>query len=327
MKRILFCASLLCAGALCAQDAADTFLLYRVAGRTWTIKSVPGAASDQNNAIQFMRYEVLEVYDDHAMYSRLRLDQNKKPPKGVEPSVARIEFKADRPPFKAPDGVTATATETVKVAGQSFECDVYTITVGNATPSKYWYSKLYPGLVVRETAMNGTDELVEFDAFKEDAPPPPPKKGAKPPKDPPKEEAPPAGTYLPKKPWIMAVRTAAGTSYKRYEVVKGEAEQAELKVTALDETRKAAKGAKGETLVAKFGEASSPLYTGGDGVQDRVEKRKTPAGVLECKVYRAKLDGKDAQIWVAVKYPGLVVRISIGENGKEGGSELCEFKE
>jgi hypothetical protein len=84
---------------------------------------------------------------------------------------------------------------------------------------------------------------------------------------------------------------------------------------------------KGETLVAKFGEASSPLYTGGDGVQDRVEKRKTPAGVLECKVYRVKLDGKDAQIWVAVKYPGLVVRISIGENGKEGGSELCEFKE
>ncbi|CAG1769214.1 hypothetical protein BAC2_00137 [uncultured bacterium] len=327
MTRLLLLA-MFCAGALCAEETPDTFLLYRVGGRTWTIKSMPGAAGDQNNSIQFMRYEVLEVHEDHAMYSRLRLDQNKKPPKGVEPSIGRMEFKADRPPFKAPDGAVAGVAETLKVAGQSFECDVYTITVGNATPSKYWYSKRYPGLLVREEAMNGTDELVEFDAFKEDEPP---KKeagrGKKPPKEAPKEEAPPSGTYLPKKPWIMAVRSSAGTTYKRFEVVKGEAEQAELKVTALDENKKAAKGAKGETLVAKFGEAASPIYTGGDGVEDRVEKRKTPAGVMECRVYRAKIDGKDAHIWVAVKYPGLVVRTAIGENGKEGGSELCEFKE
>jgi hypothetical protein len=321
MKQILLL-TLLCACPLLAEDA-DTFLLYRVGGRTWTMKSTPGAAGDQNNSIQFMRYEVLEVHADYAMYSRLRLDQNKKPPKGVTASVARVEFKADLPPFKAAEGMTAVAAETLKVGGQSFECEVYTVTVGSATPSKYWYSKLYPGLLVREQAMNGTDELVEFDAFKEDLPPPAPKKGAKPPK----EEAPPSGTYLPKKPWIMALRSTTGTSYKRYELVKGEAEQAELKVTALDETKKAAKGAKGETLIAKFGEAASPIYTGGDGVEDRVEKRKTVAGVIECKVYRAKIDRKDAHVWVAMKYPGLVVRTAIGENGKDGGSELVEFKE
>ncbi len=326
MARLLILA-MICAGALCAEETPDKFLLYRVGGRTWTIKSMPGAASDQNNSIQFMRYEVLEVHEGHAMVSRLRLDQNKKPPKGVEPSISRIEFNADRPPFKALEGSVEGLAETLKVAGQSFDCDVYTITVGNATPSKYWYSKRYPGLLVRETAMNGTDELVEFDAFKEDLPPPAPKKGAKPPKDPPKEEAPPSGTYIPKKPWIMAMRTSAGTTYRRYEVVKSEAEQAEFKVAALDENKKAAKGAKSETLLAKFGEASSPIYTGADGVEARTEKRKTPGGVLECRVYRAKIDGKEAHIWVALKYPGLVVRTAIGENGKEGGSELFEFKE
>src|SRR5262245_27924839 len=111
------------AGALCA-DEPDKFLLYRVGGRTWTTKSTPGMASDQNNSVQYMRYEVLEVHDDHAIYSRLRLDQARKAPKGVEASVQRIEFKADRPPFK-PFETKPVATETVKVGGVSIECDVY----------------------------------------------------------------------------------------------------------------------------------------------------------------------------------------------------------
>jgi hypothetical protein len=324
MARLFLIAGLIFAGALCAEENADTFRLYNVGGRTWTIKSMPGTAGDQNNSIQFMRYEVLEVYDDHCVYSRLRLDQNRKTAKGVEPSIARLDFKVDRPPFKAPEGVPET--ETLKVAGLSFECDVYTITVGNATPSKYWYAKRYPGLVVREQAMNGTDELVEFDAFKEDEPPAPPKKGAKPPKEVP-AEPPPTGVYMPKKPWIMALKGASGTSYKRYEVAKAEATEADLKVIDLDENKKAAKGAKGETVHVKFGEAASPIYTGGDGIEERTEKRKSPAGVLECKVYRAKIGGKEAHVWVATKYPGLVVRTTVGENGKDGGSELVEFKE
>lgn len=318
---------LLFAGALCAQES-DTFLLYRVAGRTWTIKSEPGAASDQNNEIQYMRYEVLEVHEEHAVVSRLRLDKARRVPKGVEPSIMRIEFKADRPPFAPMQDAKVSGPETLKVGALSLECDVYTITVGNATPSRYFISRRYPGLVVREEAMNGVDTLVEFEAFAEDEPP---KKDAgkkKAPKEPPKkEEAPVEGLYAPKKPWLLQTRTAAGTAFTRYEFVKFDGDEVELKITELDEAKKPRKGGKAETVRLKAGVAGSPLYSGADGTKVRVEKRKSVAGVLVCAVYRVKLDGKEAHIWVSEKYPGLVVRVAVGEYGKEGLTELCEFKE
>lgn len=324
MRTIVLCLALL-APALCAEELS--YRLYQIGGRTWTIKVMPGAGGDGNLDTNYTRYEVLEVHEDYALVNYVRLDKSKKIPKGVTPTEFRVRFTPDLPPFKQPEGSQNLGVETVKVAGMSFECDVWSN--GNP-PSKYFYSKRYPGLLVRTEASFGTDELCEFDAFKEDEPPAPPKKGAKPPKDPPKEEPKEPDEFAlfkAKHSWILVNRNATGAaSYRKYEVLKWDDTGADVKWTELDESKKPIKGGKTETARVEFKPGEGAKFGVPEGAsKSRVEKRRYGSSVMECTVYNFKQDGKEAQIWISNQYPGLTVRITI-ESGKSGVSELVEFK-
>lgn len=301
-----------------------SFRLYQIAGRTWTIKVMPGAGGDGNLDTNYTRYEVLEVHADYALVSMVRLDKSRKIPKGVTPTELRIVFDAQRPPFKPAEGSQNLGVQTLKVAGQSFECDVWQ---SGTPPSKYYYSRRYPGLLVRTEASFGTDELCEFDAFKEDEPPPAPKKGAKPPKEPPKEESATPDEFAlfkAKRQWLLCDRTA--NTWRRYEVVKWDESGAEVKVSDVDEAKKPLKGGKVETLHVEFKEGEAAKFALPEGArQSRVEKRRFGQSVLECAVYTFKQDGKDGQIWISTQYPGLVVRQTL-DGGKARLVELVEFK-
>lgn len=331
--RVTLLIVLLCglASPALAQGKQDiSFRLYQVAGRTWTTKSTPVSSGDGNLDIGYARHEVLEVHETYALCSSLRLDQNKKVPKGVEPSEYRVELKPDIYPFAAPGGATMLGTESVKAAGLTFECELWSS--GNP-PTRYYRSTRYPGLVVKVEAGFGREELVEFDAFKEDEPPPPPKKGGKKgDKEPPKAEEEPASEpgfalFKAKRSWLIREQSAAGEVYRRYEVIKVEAQGADLKVTELDAARKPVKG-KQEVVRVDFADTESPWINPPAGARkNRAEKRKTAFGLMDCVVYDVKVDGQDRQMWYAARYPGLLVRARLGDKGKGGTWELVEFKE
>jgi hypothetical protein len=324
--RLVLLSIALCCGCVSAEDLS--FRLYQIGGRSWTIKMMPGAGGDGNLETNYTRYEVLEVHEDYALVNYVRLDKNKKIPKGVTATEFKVSFNPELPPFKQPEGSQNLGVETVKVAGLSFECDIWSS--GNP-PSKYYYAKRYPGLLVRTSASFGTDELCEFDAFKEDEPPAAPKKGAKPPKDPPKEETPKEpdefALFKAKHSWVLVNRTATGAaSYRKYEVLKWDDTGADVKWTELDESKRPIKGGKTETSRVEFKAGEGAKFDVPEGAsKSRVEKRRYGSGVMECTVYNFKQDGKDAQIWISNQYPGLTVRITI-DSGKAGISELVEFK-
>ena len=330
--RTALCIVLLLAGTLSAQDKKDetSFRLYQVAGRTWTIKQIPGAGGDGNLEINYMHHEVLAVYPDYALCASIRFDKFKKIPKGVEPSEYRVYFKADLPPFKQPEGSKSLGVSTVKAAGQSFECEGWQ---SGTPPSNTYVSKRYPGLVVRVEASFGNDELSEFDAYAEDDPPPAkkPKKGEKEPAKPEPDapaEGPNFALFKAKHSWLLSERIGSVEGFKRFEVVKFDADGADLKQTELDANRKPLKGAKSEISRIDFKDPAAPAVAAPLGARTtRVEKRKVAAGIFECTVYELKIDGKEVQLWISVKYPGLVVRKLVGTRGKDGISELIEFKD
>ncbi len=323
LARILFISIALCSGSLSAGDVS--FRLYQISGRTWMIKIMPTSSGDGNLEVNYTRYEVLEVHEDYALVSSVRLDSKKQIPKGVTPLQSRIRFNAEMPPFKAAEGSQELGVKTIKAAGMSFECDV---TSSGTPPSTYYYSRLYPGLLVRTEASFGIDELCEFDAFKEDQPPAPPKKGAKPPKEAPKEEPKSPDEFAlfkAKHSWIVSEKAEGGAiAFRKFEVLKWDETGADVKATELDAAKKPLKGGKLENLRVEFKEGEAAKFALPEGAtKDRVEKRRYGANVITCTVYSFKRDGKAGQVWISSEFPGLLVRLTLDA---VPATELVEFK-
>lgn len=331
IRALVLCAAFACAATLWAGDVS--FRLYQISGRTWTIKIMPTSSGDGNLEINYTRYEVLEVHEDYALVSSVRLDTKKQIPKGVTPTQSRIRFNAELPPFKPAEGSANQGVKTIKAAGMNFECDVWS---SGTPPSTYYYSTRYPGLLVRTEANFGIDELCEFDAFKDDEPPAPPKKGQKPPKEAPPSKDSGQGKEEPKTPdefalfkakraWIVSSKLEGGaTGYRKYEVLKWDETGADIKATELDAAKKPLKGGKVETLRVEFKEGEAAKFALPEGAtKDRAEKRRYGANVMACTVYSFKKDGKEGQVWVSSEYPGLLVRMTY--DGVPV-SELVEFK-
>jgi len=324
MARLALCL-LLIAPVLDAEELS--FRLYQIGGRSWTIKIVPNAGGDGNLDVNYMKYEVQEVHEDHALVSYIRLDTSKKIPKGVTATITKMRFDAALPPFKQPDGAQNLGVQTIKAAGMNFECDVYS---SGTPPSKYFCSRRYPGLVVKTEASFGVDELCDFDAFKDDEPAPAPRKGQKAPKDPPKEPAKAPdefSLFKARHSWILSERAASGPAVlRKYEVLKWDEAGADVKWTELDEAKKPVKGGKSQSLRVEFKEGESAKFALPEGAsKSRVEKRRFGPNVLECTVYTFRQEGKEGQIWISNLYPGLVVRQTL-DGGKQGVTELLEFK-
>jgi hypothetical protein len=107
--------------------------------------------------ISYVKTEVTEVADDHAMIKTTLMDKDKEPMAGMEPTETKIEFQIAEPGEgeKAPE--VKTTEETITVEAGEFACTV--IETGG---SKIWMSKDHPGLMVKLEHAYGTAELVEF---------------------------------------------------------------------------------------------------------------------------------------------------------------------
>lgn len=138
--------------------AADPYALYKNKGRTWTHKSVTKVAG-MDDMVSFMKYEVTEVADDHAMYKMWMLDKDQKPMAGMpEPTPTKVEFKkveATAPVANAPK--VEVKEESIEVKAGKYDC-----TVTEMSGTKTWMSKKYPGLMVKMEGASNSMELVEF---------------------------------------------------------------------------------------------------------------------------------------------------------------------
>lgn len=302
------------------------FKLYEVAGRKWTVKRVTRQDAPGGDRFDmYFCYEVLAVYDDKATVRQTALDQAKKPTKD-KPLDGDIKFDADNPKFTGPPGMQKAKDETISVPGGKFECTAW---VGGLDNAKTWVSKEYPGLVVRHVDDYGTTEVFEFERFDSDK--------EKPKKRTVKDGEPDFSLYKTKKTWTLQNTQIKGgqkyVSYTKYDVLKANAEGAELRVTELDSNKKPLKDAQAQTHTVHFSADGAafidpPMSTQNNRVEKlRSERRKSIGGVLLCDVYAFKDEqGRDITLWFCRELPGLVVRKLIGEDGKEGQTELIELK-
>lgn len=138
------------------QTAVDPWLLYRMPGRTWTIRNDVTAAGIEPMT-SHTRNTVKSVDAGKATLSIEMLDEDKKGFAGAAPTDYDVQF------LSAPAGAAAalvvkTTQETVTVAAGTFEC-----TVIEHAGTKSWMSVLWLGLMVKMTADSVSAELIEFD--------------------------------------------------------------------------------------------------------------------------------------------------------------------
>lgn len=142
-----------------AAAANDPYALYRKKGRNWTMKTVVNIQG-MDPMVTYMKTEVVEVAEDHAMVKFWMMDKDKKPFAGMpEPESTKIPFTAPGEPAGNPDDPEGMVrrVETIKVEAGEFECDFVQI-----NDMKTWTSRKHPGLLVKSETSQVTSELVEY---------------------------------------------------------------------------------------------------------------------------------------------------------------------
>lgn len=140
----------------------DPWLLYRVVGRSWTVRTtvtVPGADPMVSGYMQ----TVTALEADSATVSMQMLDQDLKPLAGIEPTESRMELRSAAPAEGAPKPEVAaqpapTTREKLKTPAGEFDCQRT-----EYGASKIWMATTWPSLPVRIEAQNMVSELVAFD--------------------------------------------------------------------------------------------------------------------------------------------------------------------
>jgi len=298
------------------------FKLYEVAGRKWTTKRVTNPNAPGGDRFDmYSCYEVLEVQTDHALIRQTALDQSRKPTKD-KPIDGTLKFDSEISPFKMQAGFIKTKDETITVPGGKFDCEAY---AGGFDNAKVWRSKDYSGLVVRHSDDYGTTEIFEFERFDSDKAPA--KKSAVV-----KEGEPDFSLYKAKRSWLMQTTIVKGglnfVSFRKHDVTKADATSCELKITELNDSKKPIKEKPAEVKAISFTREFNDWVEPPLGVTKlRLEKRKAAGTAFSCTVYRLKDDqGREVILWFSRDYPGLTVRRVVGDEGKDGVSELVEFK-
>lgn len=141
------------------EPVVDAYALYRKKGRNWTMKTVVNIQG-MDPMVTYMKTEVVEVAEDHAMVKFWMMDKDKKPFAGMpEPEPTKIQFTAPAEPGGNPDDPEGMVrrVETIKVEAGEFECDFIQI-----NDMKTWTSRKHPGLLVKSESEQFTNELVEY---------------------------------------------------------------------------------------------------------------------------------------------------------------------
>ncbi len=135
---------------------ADPWLLYRMKGRSWTVKTTTTGA---NPAVSYMQTTVKEVTDSGATLANYFLDADKKHLPGMDPVETEVPFElAVAKPLAGAAKQPATKEESKKVEAGEFACQYMEI-----DGFKFWSSTTWPGLTVAYETTVAKAELVDFD--------------------------------------------------------------------------------------------------------------------------------------------------------------------
>lgn len=135
----------------------DVWLLYRMPGRSWTMKS--SMTQGEHMHVSGYRQTVKSVDGMNATVTMEVLDKDLKAFPGMAPTEYKMEMRSAEPARNPqPQPVVASKNETIKVEAGEFAC-----TVTEIGKTKTWMSTTWAGLMVRMEAENMVSELVAFD--------------------------------------------------------------------------------------------------------------------------------------------------------------------
>jgi len=128
--------------------------------------------------------------------------------------------------------------------------------------------------------------------------------------------------------WLLKQTTKFGsvetTSYQRTEVKSCDDVEATVQFQSLDKDKKPLAGGEAEETRVKL----KPDAASGDKPADLgKETINTEAGEFECAVSETRVGDTTTRTWVSIKYPGLVVKLTVKSASMETTSLLVEFKD
>ncbi|MBK9973948.1 MAG: EF-hand domain-containing protein [Planctomycetes bacterium] len=128
--------------------------------------------------------------------------------------------------------------------------------------------------------------------------------------------------------WLLKQTTKFGsvetTSYQRTEVKSCDDVEATVQFQSLDKDKKPLAGGEAEESRVKL----KPDAASGDKPTDLgKETINTLAGEFECTVSETRVGDTTTRTWVSIKYPGLVVKLTVKSTSLETTSLLVEFKD
>ncbi len=314
---------------------ADQFLLYRIAGRTWTIRRIPKDGNEGGpEGTSYLVHEVLGVWDKHAEVTQHLQDSTRKAAEDAGAAL-KVNFEANGIIFRDPAGFKKVRDEKLEVSAGTFDCARWQSTMdGGAT---MWLSTLYPSLVVKSEDRFSTRELIEFD-FVEGEP------GYKAPRDQRKRNA----SKVPEDAkelrvrlfgskgacWVHHITRMRGPlrlrsfEVKQFAIAKADGSSCTLEITPLTQELRKLKGAEVEKFEIDFeSQLNEWLEPRRRYRTDRKERRLTKAGLFDCTVYSfTNEDGLECLEWYADEWPGLVVRRVVKGKEFEEVTALVKFE-
>jgi hypothetical protein len=307
--------------------AKDQFILYRTAGRTWTIRRIPKEGTEGGNfGNTYMKYDVTGVWDDRAEVAQTLLDSGTQ---SAEPTIIKVGFEKDDIIFKDPVGFQKNKLEKITVAAGTFECVRWVSSLDGG--AALWTSTEYPSLIVKSDDRFGTRDLQTFD-FVEGEP------GHKPDKKKKKKAQP---KEIPRTRlfggrghrWILKTTTKRGKygskafEVKQFEITKADDKGCTLEVTPMTLTLEKTKGAEVERHTIDFEtQLNDWLEPRRRAKVDRTERRLTAFGLFTCTVYEYVDDEKrQCYTWYANEWPGLIVRQTVTGEEYDQVTELVAF--
>lgn len=326
------CATIVAQEAPKGGAAADEgfFVLFKTAGRKWSLKRAPKPGNEGGDVDT--SYHYFEIVGVHAEFAELGTSTLTQP--GGDPydslGVGQVKFDKQDPAFGPGKGFTKTATEKIKCEAGTFDCTRWQ----DGTGATQWRSTEFPGLLVKWDDRFGTRTLHSFDWIDGDPGYKPPKTKAK--GRPAKPDEDPARLFKKRgRTWALKVNNYSGNINKRvksyelaqHEVAKVNATEAELVVTRMSMTRtKIAGGETKKTIVlADIENLAKPSPT---ARPVRSEPRRVIDRVYTCKVYEFKdSEGRDVTEWYADEWPGLLVRRQVRGEPLSRMVQFCELYE
>lgn len=134
----------------------DPWLLYRMKGRSWTLKTTTAGAEP---VVSYTRTTVKDFTETGATLTYEFLDADKKPMQGTEPVDSQFTFETfQAKPVAGPVRQPEPKEESKRVEAGEFAC---LLMENNGV--KVWSSRVWPSLTVAYEVSGSTAELVEFD--------------------------------------------------------------------------------------------------------------------------------------------------------------------